>query len=214
MMRVCPKCGYYLGDKMVCQRCGCQIIDDGTELKGALSPEQEEKKRSAQENTQITAAQSDHHSRELADSSPEDREKGTASTGESGNPALIQCSACKNLISKEAVSCPHCGQPTPYARRLKEEEESRARQKAEATAETASIAVSGVIAIAFMVIGAILFFSALYTMSSDINGWGYYNYKSPLSDHEVGVIFRMVMGIAMVIGGFIDAMRIKAKSNK
>ena len=25
--------------------------------------------------------------------------------------ALIECSACKNSVSPEAVSCPHCGQP-------------------------------------------------------------------------------------------------------
>lgn len=34
-------------------------------------------------------------------------------TGQTSNPNLVNCRACKQLISKNAKSCPHCGEENP-----------------------------------------------------------------------------------------------------
>ncbi len=69
--------------------------------------------------------------------------------------ALIKCTECGKEISDSAVSCPHCGYETPHARKMEEEK----------IVMRTSLVVQ-LICIALEVVGAILFFSWLFSNDS------------------------------------------------
>lgn len=115
--------------------------------------------------------------------------------------ALIKCRECGEEISSRAERCPHCGAKTRFGMNESERKQS----------STLSVILTIV-----SVAGTILFFSGLMTMLGDIreyhNSWyGGYNYKSPLTDHEMGVIMRMIFGLAIDIGCSVGAFKLSKK---
>lgn len=105
--------------------------------------------------------------------------------------AMIKCRECGHEISSMAVACPHCGAKTRFG---EQENEKKA------------LSISTMILIGLSIIGTIIFLSGFITMMDDIsnygNGWGIgYNYKLPWTEHEIGVIMRMVLGLAFDFGG-------------
>lgn len=115
--------------------------------------------------------------------------------------ALIKCRECGNEISSRAESCPHCGAKTRFGMN-----ESERKQNS----------TLSVILTLISVVGTILFVSGLVTMMGDINqyhnSWyGGYNYKSPLTDHEMGVIMKMIFGLAIDIGCSVGAFKLAKK---
>lgn len=115
--------------------------------------------------------------------------------------ALIKCRECGNEISSRAESCPHCGAKTRFGMN-----ESERKQNS----------TLSVILTLISVVGTILFVSGLVTMMGDINqyhnSWyGGYNYKSPLTDHEMGVIMKMIFGLAIDIGCSVGAFTLAKK---
>lgn len=108
--------------------------------------------------------------------------------------AMIKCRECGHEISSRAESCPYCGVKTRYGSQMQEKKE-----------------VSAAVVIGWVVscIGTIIFLFGLTTMLQDISDyhdlWAQgYNYKSPLTEHEMSVIMQMVIGIALDIGGTIS----------
>lgn len=115
--------------------------------------------------------------------------------------AMIKCRECGKEISSRAEACPHCGAKTRFG--MNENDKKQA-------------SVAAVILILVSVVGTIIFFSALMTMLRDINNYDNpwvsgYNYKSPLTEHEVGVIMRLVFGGALDIGCSIGAFQLYKK---
>lgn len=115
--------------------------------------------------------------------------------------ALIKCRECGSEISSRAESCPHCGAKTRFGLN-----ESSKKEKSVVT----------VILILVSVVGSILFFSGLMTMMSDISAYNDpwrsgYNYKSPLTDHEMGVVMKMIFGLAIDIGCSVGALTLNKK---
>lgn len=113
--------------------------------------------------------------------------------------AMIKCRECGKEISSRAEACPHCGAKTRFGR-----EEAEKKQ----------LTTASVIWMLLSAVGTILFVTALLTMMGDIsdyhNSWyGGYNYKSPLSDHEMGVVMRLIVGIALDIGGAVGFIKAK-----
>lgn len=114
--------------------------------------------------------------------------------------SLVECVACKNMISSEARQCPRCGQITPYGKQLqrreeeKREEERRAQQRKE---QAKAYSITALVAGIFGIVGLILAGHGLFTMMGDINdyrnGWGY-SYQGNLTSHEQGVIFELIFG--------------------
>ncbi|MBQ9083280.1 MAG: hypothetical protein IJY28_07260 [Clostridia bacterium] len=116
--------------------------------------------------------------------------------------SMIQCNQCKKEISELAEVCPHCGAKT--ARGIKN--------------TTTILKMVGIIV---DIIAVILIIWAAVEMSSDIsnyndNNWwdGGYNYQSPLTDHEKGVLGRFGLGalFAVVASTLITAAKSVEKS--
>lgn len=112
--------------------------------------------------------------------------------------AMIKCRECGKEISSRAEACPYCGAKTRFGMH---------------EAEKKQTSVAAVILILVSVVGTIIFFSALMTMMQDIknydNPWASgYNYKSPLTEHELGVIMRMIFGGAIDIGCTVGAFQL------
>lgn len=115
--------------------------------------------------------------------------------------ALIKCRECGSEISSRAESCPHCGAKTRFGMN---------------EGERKQINTVVVVLLLVSVVGTILLFSGLSTMMRDIDkynsSWyGGYNYKSPLTDHEVGVIMKMIFGLAIDIGCSVGAFTLYKK---
>lgn len=96
---------------------------------------------------------------------------------------------------------PHCGAKTRFGM-------NEGSRKQMSTATVVLLLVS--------VVGTILFFSGLMTMMGDINeynnSWyGGYNYKSPLTDHEMGVVMRIFFGAVIDIGCSVAAFSVNKK---
>lgn len=123
--------------------------------------------------------------------------------------ALIRCRECGREISSTAEMCPQCGARTRYGRTV-------AESKQVSSTATTYIVIASIVSI----IGVILIISSFVTMIGDIheynNSWyNGYNYKSPLSDHEMGVVIRLVVGIVLdiVAAGFIGFIRTYNSNN-
>lgn len=115
--------------------------------------------------------------------------------------ALIKCRECGSEISSRAESCPNCGAKTRFGMN----EGSRKQ-----------MSTTIVVLLPASVVGTILFCSGLMTMMGDINeynnSWyGGYNYQSPLTDHEMGVIMRMIFGGALDISCSVAMFRLNRK---
>lgn len=116
--------------------------------------------------------------------------------------ALIKCRECGSEISSRADSCPHCGAKTRFG--------MNESGKKELNTKT-------ILLIAVSFIGTWLFLSGLVTMMGDINeynnSWyGGYNYKSPLSDHEMGVIMKMFFGGVIDVVCSVSAFSVNKKN--
>lgn len=128
------------------------------------------------------------------------------------NDKLIRCSTCNNLISGEAMMCPHCGQPTEFAKRTQQEEQDRLQREKEKKTEAGGFAVGLTICLIMYIVGFILAGTAFATMMGDINdynhGWGY-NYRGNLTSHENGVIFRLIIGGSLIIGATVSSVKVR-----
>ena len=116
--------------------------------------------------------------------------------------AMIKCRECGHEISSLAVSCPNCGAKTRFG---EQENEKKA------------LSISMLVCVGLCIIGTIVFLSGFMTMMDDISnygrGWGSgYNYKLPWTEHEIGVIIRMIFGFSFDIGGTVGI--IKASKSK
>lgn len=113
--------------------------------------------------------------------------------------ALIKCRGCGSEISSRAECCPNCGAKTRFG--MNEQDRKQMNTVA-------------LVLILVSLVGTFLFFSGWSTMMSDINrynsSWyGGYNYKSPLTEHEMGVIMKMIFGGAIDIGCTVGAISLK-----
>lgn len=111
--------------------------------------------------------------------------------------AMIKCRECGKEISSRAECCPNCGAKTRFG-----EEESEKKQ----------LSVAMIVYSILCVVGAIVFAYAAITMSGDISDYydswiGGYNYKSPLTEHEIGIIMQMVIGLAIEVAGILGIFR-------
>ena len=100
---------------------------------------------------------------------------------------MIHCNHCNREISEMATVCPHCGAKTE--RGIKN-----------------TVDILKMIGIIVDVIAVILIVWAAFEFIGDIskyndNNWwnGGYNYKSPLTDHEKGVLWRFGIGAFFAI---------------
>ncbi len=101
--------------------------------------------------------------------------------------AMIQCNHCKKEISDLADVCPHCGAKTAHG------------IKNTATILKMIGILVDVIAV-ILVIWAAAEFIGDISNYNDNNWWnGGYNYKSPLTDHEKGVLGRFGLGALFAI---------------
>lgn len=109
--------------------------------------------------------------------------------------AMIKCRECGKEISSRAECCPFCGAKTRFG--MNEEEKKQ-------------MSTAAVVLLIISVVGTILFVSGFVTMMGDIsdyhNSWyGGYNYKSPLTEHELSVVMRMFFGAVLDIGCSVAA---------
>lgn len=127
---------------------------------------------------------------------------------------LIPCKVCGKEISVSALSCPHCGEPTEYARKLEFEKENRNKViEKEKSDQKAALAVTAVFGVILLIIGLVLIIVQASTISHDLNGW-YYNYKGDLTSHETEVLLLLLLGIGSAVVGVIDLVRVKIKYDK
>ncbi len=100
--------------------------------------------------------------------------------------AMITCRECGKQVSSTAETCPHCGAKLYPA----------ATQNPNKSAE---VLVNQV----FAIVGGIIFFFAFFTMMSDLNaharGYSVYNYSAPLADHEIQIIFLLILGFSLCV---------------
>ena len=101
--------------------------------------------------------------------------------------SLEKCTECGHPISSEAEVCPHCGMKTA---RGKQESEKKVQFNAR------------IVAIVIDIIGAVIILLGFMTMMEDISNYhdvwaSGYNYKAPLTEHEIAVIAQMVFGLAV-----------------
>lgn len=113
--------------------------------------------------------------------------------------AMIKCRECGAEISSRAEMCPHCGAKTRFGIQEGEKKE---------------ISMTQIILLIVSLIGTVLFFSGISTMMEDINNYNSwysrgYNYQSPLTDHEVQVLMKVVIGGVLDFGGMIGYYRQK-----
>ena len=109
--------------------------------------------------------------------------------------AMMKCSECGREISDKAKVCPGCGAETDAGRRSEEEKKQDMAQYINATFCALAI-----------IAGLVLLIWGLVDLIPDL-GNGYYTYKAPLTDHEKGVIYKIVIGIALIIGVIVEAIK-------
>lgn len=107
--------------------------------------------------------------------------------------SMVNCSECGHSISSEAEVCPHCGLKTQHG---KQESEKKVLSNAL------------IVDLFISIIGSAIFLFGFITMMDDISNYNDlwangYNYKSPLSEHEIGIILLMVFGILLNIVGSV-----------
>lgn len=98
--------------------------------------------------------------------------------------AMTTCRECGKQVSNTAETCPHCGAKLHPA----------ATQTQNKSAEV-------LVNQAFAIVGGIIFFFAFFTMMSDLDahsrGYSMYNYSAPLADHEIQIIFLLILGFCL-----------------
>lgn len=119
--------------------------------------------------------------------------------------ALIKCKECGKEISGTAESCPHCGYRTAHGRSV---------------TEAKSLLAQWVICVALIVVGLIMVFGNIGTLAEYLNKWEYVNEWSGISfieylddKGESSVLWKVIFGISFLIGGIIDLVIIKTKTD-
>lgn len=116
--------------------------------------------------------------------------------------AMIKCSECGREISDLAKTCPGCGAVT-YTGRMDEEQKNNELAQG----------VAAIILLVVFIAGVVLLFIGAKDFISDLeNGW--YNYKSPWTKHEQDVVFKLIMGGALIIGVINGAIGLRKKQDR
>lgn len=117
--------------------------------------------------------------------------------------AMIKCSECGREISEKANVCPGCGAVTLAGLR---EEKEKEEQKKKDIIEFVDL-MFGLIAV---IAALVLLFMGLKDFLPDMmNGW--YDYKSPLTEHEKEVLNKLLWGAVLLIGVISGGIRKKKK---
>lgn len=123
------------------------------------------------------------------------------------------CSSCGKQLSDDARFCSGCGKT--FAETTFSENHQAPSTPARSPLEESHHSAQIVACLISMALGFIALCWAGYTYYDDTSKfWGGYTYKSPLTDHEMFVIFIAIIGAALFFGSIIDLIIAESKHAK
>lgn len=122
--------------------------------------------------------------------------------------ALINCKECGKEISTTAENCPHCGCRTPHGRSI---------------TEAKGLLSQYVIWVVLIIVGVVLFFWSLKPLAElfdeweSVKHWYFYQDDNFLNfiyyEGETGVLWKLIIGLGLVVTGTINMWSIKKKAD-